>query len=89
MTAYSLLSSILAGVIQSVGRNYSVDISVITTKNNISTLVRKYIETGEYPTFDGWRGDLLNEAMKKFIKGELHMRYSESKGIVEVVNSNE
>jgi ribonuclease D len=79
------LASILSGVIRSVAGKQDIDLSAITTKNEVTSLAREYIEDGKIPCYDGWRGELLNESLSKFIDGSIYIHYNKNGGGIEVV----
>ncbi|MGM0444313.1 MAG: ribonuclease D [Fibrobacterota bacterium] len=82
------LTTLLNMVIYSVCRTYAVDYSVVCSRSTCADMVARYMAEGVLPSFDGWRGEMLNAYISDFFAGNLSLKYDE-KNIVNLVDLNE
>lgn len=71
----STLISIYSGLVFGIAKRFAIDPSVVTSKNECADKVRLYMESGVIPTFDGWRGELLNDRTIAFLEGRLALKF--------------
>lgn len=74
----STLISIYSGLVFGLAKATGIDPLVVTSKNECADKVRAYMRGEGMPTFDGWRGALLNKGTIDFLNGDLALKYDRS-----------